>query len=277
MSATVESNPYRVEPGYEFDEETIGIDEAEQARLHGHCDIPPTRYGDTCDVGLLARRPILLNTTAIQASRPGVAPVHIVQRLRQHMPVALGEQFTLAGSIENVSEISRGWVAHSKWEYRRDDGTVVLTVQPDVMLVDPEKTPSKGQGGTSRPAEGSAAADAWETLTRKQCTPDSTRGYCLNTTNFIHTDPDTAKRYGFRAPIIAGNQTVNFVLEALALDRRPTSFDIEVRFKKPVYWDDGLDIQGIRGADGALTAIRAVNDEGTVVTDATVNAVTYGN
>jgi len=66
----------------------------------------------------------------------------------------------------------------------------------------------------------------------------------------IHTDPATAQRYGYRAPIIAGNQTVNFVLEALSLDARPHSFAIEVRFRKPVFWDESVTIEGRRDASG---------------------------
>ena len=84
--------------------------------------------------------------------------------------------------------------------------------------------------------------------------------------------PATARRYGFRAPIIAGNQTVNFLLEALALDTLPHAFDIEVRFRKPVFWDDAVAIEGRRGAGGRLTAIRAVNGDGVTVADATVHA-----
>lgn len=276
MSAAAEDQAYRVEPGYVFPEETIRLDAAEQRRLHGHCGIPVTRYGEICDVGLLARRPILHNTEAIQASRPGFAPVHTVQRIRQHRPVTLGETLRLTGEYVAVDEARRGYVARSRWRYRRADGTIVLTVEPDIMLVGagkPRETGNRtGRSADSPPPE--PAAD-WQPLARKECTPDSTCGYCLHTTNLIHTDPETAKRFGFRAPIIAGNQMVTFMLEALALQARPTSFDIEVRFRKPVFWDDGIDIEGCRSADGKLTAIRAVNDDGVVVADATVNAVAY--
>ena len=62
----------------------------------------------------------------------------------------------------------------------------------------------------------------------------------------------------------------------LALEARPNSFDIEIRFRKPVFWDDAVVIEGCRGADGKLSEIRAVNGEGVTVADATVNAVAYG-
>jgi acyl dehydratase len=251
------------------------MDASEQRRLHGHCSIPPERYGAYCDIGLLARRTITLNTAAIQASRPGLAPVHVVHRLRQHTPAALGETFRMDGCYVEIADARRGQIARSRWEFRQDDGTLVLTVEPDVMMVDPAR---KGDAGGKRPTATPPKEDAggWTVLTRKQCTPETTCGYCLNTKNLIHTDRATARRYGFRAPIIAGNQTVNFLLEALALDARPSSFDIEIRFRKPVFWDDAVAIEGRRGADGKLTEIRAVNGAGANVADATVNAVTYG-
>ena len=272
MSATAAAATYRVEPGFVFPAETIGLAAAEQRRLHGLCDIPLERYGDTCDVGLLARRPILANTAAIQACHPTVAPVHTVQRLTQHAPVALGETLALSGRYVSVTEVRRGWVARSRWEYRRADGMLVLTVEPDVVLVDPDKKPVPGGPRPAPPED----PGGWEALTRKQCTPETTCGYCLNTTNLIHTDPATAQRYGYRAPIIAGNQTVNFVLEALSLAARPQSFSIEVRFRKPVFWDEAVTIEGRRDSAGTLTDIRAVNADGVAVADATVNAVAYG-
>ena len=82
--------------------------------------------------------------------------------------------------------------------------------------------------------------------------------------------------YGFRAPIIAGNQTVNFLLEALSLDRVPSQMDVEVRLLKPVFWDDAVEVQGRRAeAGGALTAIRAVNGDGACVATCAVNSVAY--
>ena len=67
--STATTTALRVEPGFAFPAETIVVDATEQRRLHGHCDIPPERYGDYCDIGLLARRTITLNTAAIQKRR----------------------------------------------------------------------------------------------------------------------------------------------------------------------------------------------------------------
>ena len=111
--STATTTALRVEPGFVFPAETIVVDATEQRRLHGHCSIPPERYGDYCDIGLLARRTITLNTAAIQASRPGLAPVHVVHRLRQHAPAALGEAFRMEGRYVEIAEARRGQAAQT--------------------------------------------------------------------------------------------------------------------------------------------------------------------
>ena len=263
---------FRLEPGYEFPQEEITVSEAEQHQLHGFCDTPPERYGDFVDPTFLARRTIRLNTEAIQACRPDCAPVHMVHRLKVHAPVRLGETITMTGQYIAIPEISRGWVTKTRWEFHRADGGHVLTVEPDVMMMDPSKAPSEKKGARK---ERPAADDAgFETLLEKQCTPDTTLGYCEGTTNLIHTVPEVAAEYGFRAPIIAGNQTVNFLLEPLALEGVPAEMDVELKFLKPVFWDDAVNVQG-RREGGVLTALRAVNGDGETVATGIVNSVRY--
>jgi len=264
---------YRIEAGYEFAEETLVVTAAEQRRLHAWCDIPESRYGGTIDPTFLARRPILLNTESMTLARPEVGKVHIVHRLVQHRPVALGTPATMTGRYTEVADHPRGWVAHSDWAFHTPDGALAFTVRPQVMMIDPDRARGPGEGGKS----GSAGDGdtGFETLTRKQCTPETTCGYCEGTKSLIHIDMEHAQGFGFRAPIIAGNQTVNFLLEALALERAPETFDVTIRFLRPVFWDDTLAVEGKRGADGTLAAVRAVNGAGKVAADCRVDAVTY--
>ena len=89
----------------------------------------------------------------------------------------------------------------------------------------PDKTPpAKSTKKPPRPAKSmDPPPDKYQAVLHKQCTPESTLGYCEGSTNLIHLDPDYAKSFGFRAPIIAGNQTVNFLPEGLALDGIPAA------------------------------------------------------
>lgn len=266
---------FRVEAGYDFPDETLIVTAAEQKRLHAWCDIPESRYGGSVDPTFLARRPVLLNTLSMTACRPEVGKVHIVHRLVQRRPAALDTPLAMTGRYTTIEDHPRGWIAHSAWEFRTADGAPVLTVAPQVMMIDPERARRPGESGkrSAGPAEDESG---FEPLTHKQCTPENTCGYCEGTKNLIHIDPAHAQGFGFRAPIIAGNQTVNFLLEALALERVPETFDVTIRFRRPVFWDDALVVEGRRRGGGTLQAVRAVNGEGKVVADCRIDAVTYG-
>jgi hypothetical protein len=265
---------YRIEAGYEFPPETLVVTAEEQHRLHGFCDIPQSRYGERVDPTFLARRPVLLNTASMAACRPRVGKVHTLHRIVQHGPVRLGAPVHMTGRFTAIEDVPRGWLAHSRWDFRDAGGAGVMTVEPQVMMIDPDRPAPPRSARTSA---GGAAADGFGPLTCKQCTPETTRGYCAGTRNLIHIDPDHARGFGFRAPIIAGNQTVNFLLEALVLDAPPETFDVTIRFLRPVFWDDAIAVQGRRGGEGGpLQALRAVNVGGKVVADCRVDGVTYG-
>jgi hydroxyacyl-ACP dehydratase HTD2-like protein with hotdog domain len=115
------------------------------------------------------------------------------------------------------------------------------------------------------PDPGSDPAPPSETLAHHQCTPTSTLGYCEGSENLIHLDPDYARGFGLRAPIIAGVQTINFLVAPLYRASRPRALAFSVRFLRPVFWDDALEIHGRRDAAGGLTSTWATNEAGRVV------------
>ena len=264
---------YQVRAGYEFPAEALGVTAAEQRRLHGFCDIAEAVYGGTTDPAFIARRPITLNTAAITACHPARGIVHVVHRIRQLAPVPLDATGTLTGRYTAIEDVPRGRLAKSAFEYRRADGSLAMAIEPDMLLADRSRMPAPSG---RKPAAIEAEPAGFEVLTVKQCTPKSTLGYCAGTRNLIHTDPDHAQRFGFRAPIIAGNQTVNFLLEGLAVDGAPDSFEVEIRFRRPVFWDDAVTVLGRRGADGRPAELRAVNGDAKLVADCRVLSLGAG-
>jgi hypothetical protein len=267
---------YRVEPGYRFPSEELVVTLEEQRKLHGFCSIPASRYGDWTDPSFLARRPIVLNTASMTACHPAYGKVHTVHRIKQFIPVRLGETVTMTGCFVSVTDIPRGWNVCSLWEYRGSDGRLALTVEPDVIMIDPDRAPPTRAAKDQVEESAGSESGGFVLLARKQCTRESTLGYCEGTQNLIHVDPDYAKGFGFRAPIIAGNQTVNFLMEGLAVDGIPESLDVTVQLLRPVFWDDAVDVLGRRDErKGRLAEIRAVNGDGKIVADCKVDAVRY--
>ena len=259
-----ETVPYRTEVGYEYPVFDVVVSEAEQRRLHGHCDIAETVYGDYVDPTFVARDPILLNTQTVLANHPERAPVHIVHRIKQLRPIRLGEMLKMHGRVSGIGDHPKGWVLTTIWEYRDAAGEIVFVVSPDVLMIDPERSGNGGKGGSGRMTDGE---DTFEALTRKHCTPETTLGYCEGSTNKIHLDQETAQSFGFRAPVIAGNQAVNFLMEGVCRNGLPKQLSIEARFLRPVFWDDTIDVQGKTDTGRQLTNVRAVNAVGKIVAD----------
>lgn len=254
---------YRVAAGFEFPVENITITRDEQRRLHGWCDIEPEVFGEVADPAFVARRPILLNTAMIRQSRPRWGQVHTVHRVTQHRPIRLDEALVMSGRINSLEPHPKGVVIKSTWIYRDERGEIPFIVAPDVLMVDPDIKPPPRSARSERDVD----AEKYEFLTKKHCTPESTLGYCEGSENAIHLDPEYARGFGFRAPIIAGIQTVNFLMEPVYRKQPPESLVLTIRFLRPVFWDDTLVIEGRTDDSGALQAVRALNADGKCVAD----------
>lgn len=259
-----EAVPYRTEIGYKYPVFDVIVSEAEQRRLHGYCDISETIYDGYVDPTFVARDPILLNTQTILANHPERAPVHVVHRIEQRRPIRLNEMLKMHGRVSGIADHPKGWILTTVWEYRDAAREIVFVVTPDVLMIDPERSENGGKESSRRIPDG---GDAFKTLTHKHCTPEMTLGYCEGSTNKIHLDPETAQSFGFRAPIIAGNQTVNFLMEGVCRNGLPDQLSVEARFLRPVFWDDTIDVQGKVDTGGQLTDVRAINEDGKTVAD----------
>ena len=61
--------------------------------------------------------------------------------------------------------------------------------------------------------------------------------------NAIHYDPAVAARFGYRAPIAGGLMGVRSLMATLCLnDGPPNEIDIGIRFRRPMFWDETLDV-----------------------------------
>ena len=255
---------YRVEAGYVFPPTTLVVSTEEQRAKHDFTAIPEKLYGGIADVGFLARYPIKVMGHALFACHPERGYVHTVQRIRQRVRIALDEPIDVTGRFVDVVDHPRGWMMHSRFEYRRQgESEPVLVVEPDALMADPTRMegPAAKPGGKTTGA-GTATEDAgWEQIGTKPFTPEMVLGYSGDTDNKIHTDPEYARGFGFRAPIAAGNQIVHVLLEAIARDEGvPEQLDVTIRFRRPVFWDETLVLEGQRAPDGRLLAVRALRD-----------------
>src|SRR3546814_16905946 len=135
-----------------------------------------------------------------------------------------------------------------RFEYRRRDGSLAMVVEPEALMADSARMPPPGAKKAAAPAPVVGGVESgFETILRKQFTPDDVVAYSGKGRNPIPDDPEHAQLMGFRAPIVAGNQLINVLLEPLAMDGRPERFDVAVRLRRPVFWDEALAVGGRRG------------------------------
>lgn len=255
---------YPIEPGFAYPEQIISIDVAEQRRLHGYCDIEPGLFGNTADPSLVSRLPIVMLSNTIVVQRPRWGQVHTVQRIEQRRPVATGEALNLYGTIDRCAPHPRGEIMKSTWRYIDACNKTVLVVRPDVLMIDPDG----GSATAKKPGVAEAGAES-SLLWSKTCTPEKTVGYCEGTFNPIHDNPKVANSFGFRAPIIAGTQTMSFLLEPIYRRAAVDTLDVTIQFRRPVFWDDVLGIEAVENPQG-YSYIRASNADGKVVADCTI-------
>jgi acyl dehydratase len=268
ISTLEESSQYSLDTGFRYPDKTVVITEEEQRRLHGWCDLDREIFGNVADPSLVGRLPVVMTSNTIISCRPDWGQVHTTHRIIQHRPILLGESLRVSGENIDLVPHARGEVLQSAWRYFDADGEVPFEVRPDGLLIDPMYESKRGDKRISRDFN----RPEYVHVLTKQCTPEATVGYCEGTNNPIHSDVHIAKEFGFRAPIIAGTQTMSFLLEAVYRTRSPTSISLTINFKRPVFWDDELTVV-MADREAGVQHIEAINSAGKCVADCLVDDI----
>lgn len=256
-----------VADGAAFVDETLRIPADYQTAMLAFAEIDPALYAGEIDPGLLARRPINIIGAALFDAHPDRGYVHTVQTIERHLPLPAGAPVAMTGAFARIEDHPRGWMMHARFEFRRADGALALVVAPSALMADPERNtaapaPKPGPAPSREDRLADLAAAGYTTLHAKTCTPERVVGYCGKTRNLIHTDPAYAREFGFRAPITAGNQMVEWHLEAARVAGVGGRYRGQIKLQRPVFWDDPIEVM-TRNVDGALE-VAVVKDDGRV-------------
>jgi acyl dehydratase len=271
MSATPETEAPVFRPGLKFPEWDRVVSAAEQAEKLGCCGIDPRIWGDQVDITLFAYAAVL------SARRMGLSVngrVHMSQSFDLRRPVRLGEPLHVRGEVERVTPERRGLIEESRFDFIAADGSVPLSTRRRSLVLDPKIGAERKSGGTP-----TAAPDDPRTgmtlRARHALVPEKTAAYSIEADNLIHSDPETARRFGFRAPVAAGLMAIHFMLAALCRPAPPHRLRMTVRFRRPMFWDDRLEVWG-REVGGTIAALAVINPEGKVTSDCQIDNIGYG-
>ncbi len=240
-----------------------------QTRKLACCDIDPAIYGDHVDITHFVLATVL---SAKRIGLPVNGRVHMTQRLELSEPIALGETLSVRGEDIKVEPDRRGHIVTSRFDFVRPDGSVPLRAERSSLVLDATRA-EKAQPSAAKPKPATDPTEGLTKIGEKQLVPEKVAAYSDEAENLIHSDPETAHRFGFRAPIAAGLMAIRFMMEALSKDAMPRQLDMQIRFRRPMFWDEKLDIWGRHDDAGKLAYIAVVNPDGKLANDGVVNHV----
>lgn len=258
----------RLEPGFVYPEYDMRITATYQRSKHACAGVETELYGDRVDVALLAYETILAGR---RCGIPINGNVHVGQSFEVLGPLVLGEPLGVRGVVESVNEVARGRIIESVFEFSRRDGSIALrTVRRGLQ---PSPTPTATS--SSKSAETSPIG-GFSVLCRKQLEPAKVAEYTVEAENLIHSDPEVARSFGFRAPIAAGVMAISFMTEAIFREGNPEVLSMDVAFRRPMFWDEQLTIEAARtGADERVAALRVVDGDGKTLNTAEIRVLTF--
>ncbi len=257
--------------GFIFPSLQTVVTEAAQREKLACCQVDPAVFGNRADITAFAMESIMAT------KRAGVSingSVHVGQYFDLREPIDLGEQLTLQGKVTKVEPEPRGHLITSTFELERNDGTVPLVLERTSLRISAQSE-TKGPLGrrqASEPDHGDMRLEA-----KKQLEPDKVAQYSIEAENLIHSDPAVARQFGFKAPIAGGLMAVRMMMESLVQGGPIETLKMSVRFKRPMFWDEMLEIYSYphEGEDrpGRYAICRP---DGKVVNDAVVHELTRG-
>ena len=257
------SEPLEKENGFKFAPWIFFVEKKEQIRKLNCSGVNPEIYGNHVEIAMLGLPTIKV---LMAADIPILGGVHLSQRFRQIEPLHLGEPITVNGQIVDINPHPRGCVLHCQFKYSRSNGDVCVEAERSGIIAIGAKEPSRG---IPRPSE---TLEGFSEIMHRKLIPKSVGEYSNEAGNLIHSDPAVAAEHGFRAPIAAGLMGIHFYREALQNAYKPDAFDLEVWFRRPMFWDDTMTLMASKER-GRICAMHLLCSSGKPASSCIVHSV----
>lgn len=221
-------------PGFEYRPMQVEITAAHQRDKLAACGIDGSVFRENADPAFFVGLAI---HAGIESGISAEGNVNLEQQLVQRRPLALGESLTAHGGIIKVEPVPRGRVVHTAVRFETAAGETVIEASRKSLKPDPGAGNARGIG--DRPASSLDPIEALAAAAEYELTPIQVKAYS-STGNSIHYEEESARRAGFRAPIIGGGMGVHYLTAFLWSQNSVRSFVAEVQFRRPIFWDDRL-------------------------------------
>lgn len=255
--------------GYRFAPRRTRFDRAAEERMLGVTGGDPAVFDGCIDPAAFIPAAIR-EAVANGISANGM--VNMLQKIVVDAPLRLDEEIEVTGEVVEVTETPRGLVWVCDTNYAPAQGGPGVRTRRTALMTDPSVKADPGQRGTvPRPEPAITDPAPLGTVREVTMTPEDCVTYCGDTSNLIHTDLEFARNAGYRAPIVGGSHGIRYMTAALYRQFSPVTLDIDVMFRRPIFWDDSFDVR-VDEADGTWRALCTAR-QGKVMSEMRINAM----
>ncbi len=254
-----------LQPGYKYRDIELCISSELQARRLKSCLIDPSIYNGFVDLTHFCNEAILA------ATKSGLSingNVHTTDRIMCSQRVPLNQPLLMSGEVTRTEQVARGKLITSVFTFTLPDGTVALKTERSSTRLNRD---GSVDNSIERQRQVEPDLSHYESVAQCSFAPERVSDYSSEGRNAIHYDPAVAAQFGYRAPIAGGLMGVRSLMATLCLsDGPPNGIDIGIRFRRPMFWDETLDVMQRRAADGAVGHMALVNASGKAAIEAAV-------
>lgn len=253
-------------PGASYRKRTVSHDDAYQEVRLKSAGVDPALYGDMAETGLFG---LDCFDSMVDAGLDIDGYVFLGQRYRLIRQPALGETLEIDGHVRDLGPTARGPVVVESYRFTDAQGHVCVESELTGLLSLPDG--AVDEGAPALPRRPAQPADGWLMIQEKQITPDDVRMFSQDVGNEVHFDVEFARKLGFRAPIAQGIMSAVWLMSGLCgQGPMPARFLVDVRYLRPVFWDDYASLWLRRNEAGAIVMAQSRNAEGKVTADMNV-------
>lgn len=269
-----EATTARSEPpppvGFVFPERKVEVTLEQQRRKLECCGVDPDLWGATADPSFCAFYTIMAQRWT---GRSINGNVHMNQVYRLTAPLQLGQPLAMTGEVTRVDPHPRGEIVYADFVFKDSEGATPLSASRSSL------NPGEGDPNAQRPAREPPPLSAMQEIDKTQLEPERVAAFSDEAENLIHSDPATAERFGFRAPIAGGLMASHIILGGLTAEagKGPISgLDAEIMFLRPMFWDERLRLFATGLNDAGPRRLALVGDDDKPRCTAVVDRIVFG-
>jgi len=220
--------------GFKFTPRDLDVSRERQRRKLACCDIDASLWGDVADPSFFALYTIMAQRWS---GRSINGNVHMSQIYRLDAGLPLDEPLAMTGEVVRIDPHPRGQVVWANFAFTDASGATPL--RADRSSLNPGPGDPNAKRRDMPPVDIAEMAQIHEIALE----PEKVAEFSDEAENLIHSDPETAQRFGFRAPIAGGLMASHITLGALVKEAGLgpiTGLDAEIAFMRPMFWDERL-------------------------------------